>query len=213
MSIVRLVWLVLAVWCVAVFALGAAGAFVRPAGSPPLPIALGATLPIAAFLVAYRVSHAFRSLVLSADLRFLATVQAWRLVGFWFLAFYTYGMLPGLFAWPAALGDTAVALAAPWVIARLANDAAFAGSRLFVLWNILGILDLVLAVSLGALSSGVVPGLVPVTTAVMAEMPLVLIPAFFVPLFIVLHLAALFQSRRIAPGGSARFGRAGAVPA
>jgi hypothetical protein len=213
MPIAPLVWLVLVAWCVAVFVLGAAGAFVRPAGSAPLPVALGATLPIAAFLVAYRGSNAFRALVLSADLRFLAGVQAWRLGGFWFLALYTYDMLPGLFAWPAALGDMAVAIAAPSVIARLANDPAFAGSRAFALWNILGILDLVVAVSMGALSSGVVPGLVPVTTAVMAEMPLVLIPAFFVPLFIVLHLAALFQARRIAARSTARFGRAGAVPA
>jgi hypothetical protein len=30
----------------------------------------------------------------------------------------------------------------------------------------------------------------------MAQLPLVLIPAYFVPLFIMLHLAALFQARR-----------------
>jgi cellobiose-specific phosphotransferase system component IIC len=58
-----------------------------------------------------------------------------------------------------------------------------------------------------------IPGFVSVTTAVMARMPLVLIPAFFVPLFIVLHLAALFQARRAAAGGLARFGNAGPVPA
>ncbi len=211
MPVAQLVWLVLALWYGAVFALGAAGAFVRPTGSPPIPIALGATLPIAAFLVAYRVSHAFRTFVLSADLRFLAGVQAWRLGGFWFLALYTYDLLPGLFAWPAALGDMAVALAAPWIIVRLSTDKAFAGSRGFVLWNLLGILDLVVAVSTGALSSGVIPGLVPVTTAAMAKMPLVLIPAFFVPLFIVLHLASLFQARRAAAGSGARV--AGYAPA
>jgi len=204
MPVTQVVWLVLALWYVVVFALGAAGAFVRPAGSPPIPIALGATLPIAAFLAAYRLSHAFRAFVLAADLRFLAAVQAWRLGGFWFLALYAHDLLPGLFAWPAALGDMAVALAAPWIIVRLVRDPAFAGSRGFVLWNILGILDLVVAVSMGALSSGVVPGLVPVTTAVMAQMPLVLIPGFFVPLFIMLHLAALFQARRAAAGEGAR---------
>ena len=31
----------------------------------------------------------------------------------------------------------------------------------------------------------------------MAQMPLVLIPAYFVPLFVMLHLAALFQARRL----------------
>jgi hypothetical protein len=33
----------------------------------------------------------------------------------------------------------------------------------------------------------------------MAQMPLLLIPAYLVPLFIMLHLAALFQARRRAP--------------
>ena len=209
----RFVWAALALWFATVFALGALGAFVRPDGTAPLPIALGATLPIAAFLIAYRMSRAFRALVLSADLRFLAGVQAWRLGGFWFLALYTYELLPGLFAWPAALGDMAVAFVAPWVIVKLSTDKAFAGSRRFVAWNLLGILDLVVAVSMGALSSGVIPGLVPVTTAVMAQIPLVLIPAFFVPLFITLHLASLFQARRATLGGRARFERSGAVPA
>jgi hypothetical protein len=67
-----------------------------------------------------------------------------------------------------------------------------------VLWNLLGILDLVVAVSAGALSSGFIAGLVgKVTTAPMALLlPLVLIPAYFVPLFIMLHLTALFQTRR-----------------
>jgi hypothetical protein len=30
----------------------------------------------------------------------------------------------------------------------------------------------------------------------MAQLPLVLIPAYLVPLFVMLHLAALFQARR-----------------
>lgn len=211
MTVTRFTWIALAVWYAVVFALGTAGAFVRPAGSPPVPIAIGATLPIAIFLSAYRFSRAFRSLVLSADLRFLSSVQAWRLGGFSFLALYTYDLLPGLFAWPAGLGDMAVALAAPWVIARLSREASFAGSRAFVAWNLLGILDLVIAVSMGTLSSGVIPGLVPVTTAIMSQLPLVLVPAFLVPLFVMLHLAALFQARAVAGRGSARFGHA--VPA
>jgi len=35
-----------------------------------------------------------------------------------------------------------------------------------------------------------------VTTGPMAELPLVLIPAYFVPLFIMLHLASLLQARQ-----------------
>lgn len=205
MSVVHVVWLALAFWYTAVFALGAAGAFVGSPGSPPIAIGLGATLPIAGFLVAYRVSRAFRAAVLEADLRLLAAVQGWRLGGFAFLALYANGLLPGLFAWPAALGDMAVAVAAPWIAVRLSREAAFAASRGFVTWNLLGILDLVVAVTAGTLSSGAIPGLVPVTTAVMSRLPLVLIPAFLVPLFIVLHLTALFQARRAPVRASSRF--------
>jgi hypothetical protein len=95
------------------------------------------------------------------------------------------------------LGDIAIGVTAPWVLLALLRRPPFAASPWFVTWNLLGILDLVVAVSAGALSSGFVPGLVgDVTTAPMAGLPLVLIPAFLVPLFIMLHLTALIQARR-----------------
>ena len=37
-----------------------------------------------------------------------------------------------------------------------------------------------------------------ITTGPMAQLPLVLIPAYFVPIFVMLHLAAFFQARRLA---------------
>jgi hypothetical protein len=36
----------------------------------------------------------------------------------------------------------------------------------------------------------------------MAQLPLVLIPAYLVPIFLMLHLAALFQARRQMVGGT-----------
>jgi hypothetical protein len=95
------------------------------------------------------------------------------------------------------LGDIAIGVTAPWVALALIRRPTFVASHLFVVWNLLGILDLILAVGTGTLSSGFVAGLVgKVTTAPMAQLPLVLIPAYLVPLFIMLHLAALFQARR-----------------
>jgi hypothetical protein len=205
MNLRQLVWAALAVWFAAVFAIGAAGGFAQPPGVPPLRLLAGFTLPIAAFLAAYYGSRAFRELVLGADLRLLTAVQGWRAGGLGFLALYTYGVLPGLFAWPAGLGDIALGLTAPWVASALARDPAFAGTRRFAVWNLLGILDLVVAVSMGALGSGVVPGLTEVLTTPMAGLPLVLIPTYFVPIFVVLHLAALFQARRAAADQPARY--------
>ena len=70
-------------------------------------------------------------------------------------------------------------------------------SRSFAVWNLLGILDLVVAVSIGAINTSLATGAPgEITVAPMAQMPLVLIPAYLVPLFVMLHLAALFQARR-----------------
>jgi hypothetical protein len=68
-----------------------------------------------------------------------------------------------------------------------------------VVWNALGIIDLIVAVTMGALTAGFVPGLVgDVTTAAMARLPLVLIPAYLVPLFLMMHVAVLLQARQAA---------------
>jgi len=205
MSIRNVVWFVLFAWFGLVVTLGSAGLLARTPGSPPWIIGLAATMPVVLFLLAYRGSSSLQNLVLSANLRVVAGVQAWRMGGFLFIGLYAHSLLPGLFAWPAGLGDMAVALAAPWMVARLASDRAFAGSSGFVLWNYLGILDLAVALVMGTLSSGFFPGLVTVTTAPMAQMPLVLIPAYFVPLFIILHIVSLIQARRVAVQGSSHF--------
>jgi hypothetical protein len=188
---------VLALWFAVVFLLGSAGVIARPPGTPPFPILLGATAPVIAFLVAYRVSPALRAYVLALDLPLAAAVQAWRAGGLGFLALYVHGVLPGAFAWPAGLGDIAIGVTAPWVALALCRRPGFAISRAFVVWNLLGILDLVLALSVGGLSSALASGAAgEVTTGPMAQLPLVLIPAYLVPLFVILHLAGLFQARR-----------------
>ena len=187
---------VLALWFVLIFYLGEQGAFVRPQEAPPIPILLGFAVPLLVFFAAYLGSEAFRQLVLSTDLRALTAIQAWRAGGLGFLALYAHDVLPGLFAWPAGLGDIFIGVTAPWIMLTLIRQPGFRASRLFLGWNFLGILDLVVAVGTGVLSSGFVAGLAgAVTTAPMAQLPLVLIPAYFVPLFIMLHLAALLQAR------------------
>ncbi len=195
MTAKQFTWWTIGAWLFAVLAIGASGGFVTPTDAPPLPIVAGVMLPIATFLVLYSVSNGFRSLVLGADLRLLTGIQAWRAGGFAFLALYAYGVLPGLFAWPAGLGDMAVGLTAPWIASALTRDPEFAGTRRFAVWNGLGILDLAVAVSLGGAASGVIPGLTAVSTAPLARLPLVLVPAFLVPLFVMMHLSAFIQTR------------------
>jgi hypothetical protein len=133
--------------------------------------------------------------VLGIEPRLLVALNAWRWAGFSFITLYVYGILPGFFAWPAGLGDMAIGATAPWILGRLAASPAFASSRAFVRWNRLGLLDLFVAISLGAIG-GFLLSDQPVTTAPMATLPLVLIPAFMVPIFILMHFAMLAQAKR-----------------
>lgn len=196
------VFAALALWFGLVFLLGAHGAFIGGAGSPPLPIFFGFAIPLVVFFAAYLGWGAFRAFVLSADLRLVTAMQAWRWAGLGFLSLYAHGILPGLFAFPAGLGDMAVGVTAPWILLGLIRHPSFAASRRYVIWNVLGILDLVVAVTMGTICSGFLHGLTgKVTTSPMARLPLVLIPAYLVPLFIMLHFTALAQARRLVHSG------------
>ena len=184
-------------WGALIMVLGARGAFVTTPGAPPLGLLIGLVVPLAVFLIGYSANRALREFVLSADLRFIVGMQAWRWAGFGFLTLYTYRVLPGIFAWPAGLGDMAIGVTAPFILMALLRRPGFAGSRSFVAWNLSGILDLTVAVSIGALVPLVAPSLYgTVSTTPMTQLPLVLIPTYLVPTFLILHLTALFQARR-----------------
>ena len=185
----------LVLWFALAIVLGATGQLRSAPGELPAVRLLAAVvLPIAVFFGLYSANPAFRTLVLSADLRFVTMVQSWRVAGFAFLALYAHGVLPGVFAFPAGLGDIAIGVTAPLVVMALVNRPEFSGSPTFVIWHLLGIFDFVVAVGTGVLASGAFPGIVDgPTTAPMEVLPLSIIPAIFVPLFTMLHLTVLFQ--------------------
>ena len=188
---------VLAVWLLLILSFGAAGAFVGPPGKAPLPMAIGVVAPLVLFFASLRLSQSFREFVLSLDLRLIAGMQAWRWAGLGFLSLYAHQVLPAVFALPAGLGDMAIGVTAPWIILALIRQPGFAASGAFKRWNVLGILDLVIAISIGTANAFLATGAPgEISTAPMASLPLLLIPAFLVPLFLMLHIAALMQSRQ-----------------
>ncbi len=188
--------IILIVWFLLVVSLGSIGAFVGPPKTPPIAIAAGVGIPLAIFFALLRISASFHDFVLSLDLRVIAGMQAWRWAGLGFIFLYAYHVLPPAFALTAGIGDMAVGITAPWVIFSLIRNPEFAASARFVRWNVLGIIDLVVALSLGtlgAITATGAPG--EISTAPLATLPLLVIPVFLVPLFLMLHATALMQSR------------------
>jgi hypothetical protein len=67
------------------------------------------------------------------------------------------------------------------------------------------ILDLIVAVTVGAVVPLLFPNVVgAIPTGAMTRLPLVLIPGFFVPGYLILHAIALAQARRVASAPPAR---------
>lgn len=191
----------IAIWFSVVFYFAKRDAFATAPNTPPLRLLLALLLPIGCFWLVLGLSRPFAELVRHVDLRLLTGIQAWRFGGFAFLALYAAGLLPGFFAWPAALGDMTIGLTAPWLVLALMRDGRFVASKTFAAWNIFGVLDLVVAISMGAVAPriflylGQTVTAKMVTTAPMVHLPLVLVPTFLVPLFICLHSVALLQRR------------------
>jgi len=188
----------LAVWLGGVLALAAAGAFAGSPTRPPLGILLAVVLPPLILAVLYRLLARFRAFALAVDLRWLTAIQAWRVVGMMFLVLYAFGLLPGLFAWPAGLGDAAVGLAAPFVLTAILQATPTWPRRVFWL-NIAGLIDFAGALGTGVLTSDSAIGFLAdgLPHADLGALPLCLVPAFAVPLWIVFHMASLLQLRQM----------------
>ena len=120
----------------------------------------------------------------------LVTLQVARVVGAVFLILLSRGQLPPLFALPAGLGDIATGLAAPIVARRLHEPG---GRSSAIIWNMFGLLDLVVALVLGAAINRGPVKLFPTTPSAVltTEFPIALIPDFYVPLSMALHILSL----------------------
>ena len=137
----------------------------------------------------------------------LALPHTLRVVRVPFLIVMAQGHLPAAFALPAGLGDIAVGVAAPFVARRLARAPRRAGA---VRFNVLGLLDLIVAVSIGFLLGPFGPLEVTPSTEALRLLPLALIPTAAVPLAIALHIVSL---RRLRTAAKPKEDRAGHVPA
>jgi hypothetical protein len=199
----QVIGVVLVLWLGVVDLSSWAGWFVTEAGQPPLALLTAVILPVNLFAGAYLSLEPFRRFVRNGDPPLLTTVQSWRILGGVFLVLLSFGLLPAAFALPAGLGDVAIGVTAPFIARALEGPNRFRFSRLFVVWQLLGVLDLVVAVGVGA-STRAFPQIAGGSAnaelmVVMSQLPLSLIPAFAVPLFVILHFASLAQLRARVP--------------
>lgn len=198
-SFARILLLVLAAWFLIVLAAGAGGAFESGPTHPPLAVLVAVTAPLLVFAAAYRGWRRFRDFVLSMDLRLLTAFQSWRVIGVVFLVLYAFDLLPGTFAWPAGVGDAAVGLAAPFVVMAIVHHSP-TWRRQVVLLNVAGLVDFIVAIGAGVLTSNNAIGVLSEASGrvSLGSLPLSLIPTFAVPLWTIFHIVSLIQLGRSA---------------
>jgi len=147
----------------------------------------------AATLVAATSVPALRAWVDALPLRTLIGINALRFIGITFLVLAARGQIDSVFADRAGWGDIATATLALILVA--AGEPRTSLQRgLTHAWNALGFLDLVVAVGTATAVTlqGSTPGVAPVLS-----LPLVLIPAFVVPVFLASHVV-IFRRLRAA---------------
>ncbi len=188
-------------WFLVAAATSIAG-FYRPSSGPPT-IQYGLLTPIVVGVLAFLTWPLLRRIVASVPSTWLVGVQFYRLLGMIFVILYAGRHLPGIFALPAGLGDSLVGILAPLVAVSFARSPEGSARRVR-LWNLLGIADLTIAVTLGFLTS---PSPLQMfafdrPSGLIAMFPLSLIPVFAVPLSILLHFASLQKLRQEQRSGS-----------
>lgn len=186
----RLITGLIAAWFIFVLSLSALHGFKNDANRIGLAVAAAALIPLVVFSLWFAASEKFRQFCLSLNPQILTLAQTGRILGFTFVLLQAHSVLPAIFALPAGYGDMAIGLTATLAAWKLADPSH---RNSFILWQALGITDLVTAVSVGTtapLLSPHSPSMVAMTV-----LPLSLIPTFLVPLFFILHVICIAQAR------------------
>ncbi len=179
-------------------ALGLSGSgFYRVTANGIPTVQYGLFLPIVIGVALIWRSELARRILDAVPQSWIVSVQLYRALGVVFLLVYAAGEFPALFAWPAGVGDMAVGLSAPFVALAYARAPHENGGAVRA-WNLFGILDLTVAVTMGFLTSpsAIAPIVVHPSSELITMLPMVMIPVYMVPLSIVLHIASLVKLHR-----------------
>jgi hypothetical protein len=190
----RNVWLAVMIpftlWLAVIWSAAINGAFKPGAAAIPLlpfaifgPVAVG--VPI--LLLSRRIGDVLDAMPAS----WLVALQVLRVNGSAFLIGWIYGTVPGIFALPAGIGDVLTGLLAVPVAIALGSGSR-ESRRAAIAWNIFGLLDFAIALTIGqAIAFRLIEtGFAGATGGLY---PAVMVPAFAVPTWIMLHALSLRQ--------------------
>jgi hypothetical protein len=163
-------------------------------------VLFGLLIPLAVAAIALWRSESIARLVSAIPLHWLVAAQVYRVAGGIFLVLWADGRLPWQFALPAGTGDVTTGIVAVVVAVQLARNAIGAHRATYA-WSLFGIADLVVAITMGAMTS---PGRAHLLAfdapnLLISSYPLVMVPTFAVPLALMLHGLVLWRLRRETP--------------
>jgi len=155
-------------------------------GVPWLPLAVLGFFGL--LLALTRVPLIRRALTAPGARQRLLSPHSFRAAGIVFVIAMLLGKLPALFAVPAGFGDIAVGIATLWVARKVRGGSH---AKPLIWFTLLGIADLVSALTLGALTGFLQIVHVNPAATLNADLPLAIIPTVGVPLLLAMHLTSL----------------------
>jgi hypothetical protein len=184
-------------WLAVAQYLGAANTYFASTDTAVPTVLFALLIPLAVAAIALWQSESVARLVSAIPLHWLVAAQVYRVMGGIFLVLWAAGRMPWQFALPAGIGDVTTGIVAVVVAALLARNAIGAHRATYV-WCLFGIADLVVAITMGAMTSPGRPHLLAfdAPNLLISSYPLVMIPTFGVPLALMLHGLVLLRLRR-----------------
>ena len=183
-------------WLAVIWSVAVNGVF-RPGNNTPPLVPLAIFLPVIVGAPILLRSKRIGEVLDAMPASWLVGLQVYRIFGGIFLVGWARGVIPGIFALPAGIGDVTTGLLA-LPVAYLLVSRNGDGVRPAIAWNIFGLLDFTIAIGIGlATAPGPLQVIVPsIPNTGVGLYPAVLIPAFAVPSSILLHVLSLRQLRR-----------------
>jgi hypothetical protein len=184
-------------WLAVASYLAAANAYSATTEAAVPTLLFGLLIPLAVAAVGLWRSESVARLVSAIPLPWLVAAQVYRIAGGIFLVLWADGRMPWQFALPAGIGDVTTGIVAVVVAALLARNATGAHRATYA-WSFFGIADLVVAITMGAMTSPGRPHLLAfdAPNLLISSYPLVMVPTFAVPVALMLHGLVLWRLRR-----------------